>query len=707
MPPSRIALTVLCPVVLLLSSMLLGAAPAAAVTEPLRSAEARAAADAYVEEQIAAVGAAWDAGEVFADPGAAAFWDDRQQAIVAEQVQRAERTGAAVNIALVAARPDYDRDGEHLGTQRDPLLQRILMGDAQARSVDSAVYVVWDERSVYSLVVEDGVLVRDLGEHFHQDLNAEVPGPAIHYALRTLDPAESTELTDVEREPRFQLASPRTPMEVVRQGHQAFDFFSLLLGLGVIAVLTFLHTGARPLLNRIRGQEREAPRSHRVGGNGSRRARSANEPSRDRQLDRLHEKAVLGHRWLQRTTKLSADTKDAVSRLPEPEATSNPVVLAAWSALADEARGAASRRCFFRPDLCAEATRTWDALGTDLEVPVSEGVRAALDDGRDPSYLSAKGIDRGRPYWREKKSPFAASGFGAFGPLSAAIAAMPESWSPPPGPGAPRGNRGAASSRRDSTPRAGRSRPLWADVLVVGVLIPVVAIALATAVSWHNHTAQVAIASPANLGPGAVVGSVDTTRTDSIVSALREDQVYIDPGMRMHFSPADEERLEQAAADAGPEVAVVALDFVGTDEFRGDKGLFLREVYAHLPGDAVVLLVGAVGVDLETHEVIPDFEAMSAVRDRIWDLPVHAEAAEYLQAWPQFEWVANTGSLNDFETTAQRLADRYEPRSMPGSPEYFTEVRNGQIAVGVVILLAALVVLTLLRIRRSITKENR
>src|SRR5699024_5757047 len=91
-----------------------------------------------------------------------------------------------------------------------------------------------------------------------------------------------------------------------------------------------------------------------------------------------------------------------------------------------------------------------------------------LEKGRAPSYLSRSGIDRGKPYWTRASSPWAASGFGAFGPLSEAIAAMPPEWEP--AAGAARVER-LEETGRTRTPAARFGGSRWARIGLLAVAV--------------------------------------------------------------------------------------------------------------------------------------------------------------------------------------------------------------------------------------------
>lgn len=689
-PRSARALTTAIPWVvagLLAALLVVGAAPSTSAAEaPARAAPAagtedeenRAARQWYIDTYVDLAGAAWAREDVYADPALAAFWDDKQAGIIAAQVAKAEAAGFEVHIGLIPAPAAKNRNGEfqdvHVGID---VRQEIALGDAEARGVDSAVYVIWDGRNTFSLALDEGGLVREMEYRSPVGINDQVPGPAIHHELRTtLDRRESLDPTDVEAVPSVWLSGHPSSADATTERNRPVDLGWVVLIVVVSALLGFAYyclrasDGVLGKLRRRRGaQAREDDAQWRM------------------QMSRIRDRASSAYLRLEGREPLSQPIGDAADRLPYPLDTTNPLIWAAWLALYDEAQGRERSRCFFRPDLPAHSQRSWTGLGGDFEVPVSKHVAQQLDEGEDPDYLSSAGLNRGKPYWRDSRSPFAATGFGAFGPMSAAITAMPADWHPGPGPelsGDALGGPARTAAKVGRTPKAGRAaqagsavplgRPRWYDVVVVGVLIPGLLIAGASALSWHNHHERAELVSAAHLPAEAVAGDVETTRLDAIVAEVEDDGVYIDPAMRTLFSPDDEHRYSTTLDDLALDVVVIGLTLRSSDEFRGDRSLFLHELYQRIPEDTVLITVDEHSTDVESATMRPaDWNEESNLWERTIDLPPHRAVSEVQAALPDLGLEPERS--RSAEVFAPVDSDRVIAGPVPGTPGYFRELR--------------------------------
>ncbi|WP_349827304.1 hypothetical protein [Brevibacterium litoralis] len=388
----------------------------------------------------------WEPGLVYADPLSSSFWDERQQDLVMPQVEAARAAGMEVHVALVGSFGATGRDPSASSGRASEtgaaLWRQIVAGYAERVPEEDAIVVVWDADLgyIFRARISGGELTDDLSrldpdtqvngmwDHYSRwtvfpdvQLGRDVPGPGIHYAIRTaVEPSAPSKVQHVESEPMPVLGSQLRPYEVADRSSAAdggvsfLRVFLLVLGL---FVLSWVVQAAR---NRLRGTDRSKARAPKLD-------------EKQRALTDLHLRAARAHEFLdRRKTRISQTVLDAMRRLPEPNDSFNPLVWAAWVQLereADPGRGGGEVG-FFRPDLEAETRVYWDGLGADLEIPVSRQAARDLDEDRMPSYLSADGISTGTPYWREDRSPFAASGMGAFGPVSAALIAMPSGWTP-------------------------------------------------------------------------------------------------------------------------------------------------------------------------------------------------------------------------------------------------------------------------------------
>lgn len=668
--------------------------------EPDDAALAESARQWYIDGYVERMGAAWSAGEVYADPQVASFWDERQQEITSRALEQVEPASTPVFIALIRDLPSRDRTGElDTGEADELIIEEILLADAEARGIGTALYVLWvPDSGVLTLRLSDGALSRSLTQVHARDLNIEVPGPAIHYAVRTgLDPSADAEPLDIEeltptaRDVRPEhAAADRVPMVPV--------FWTAVLigvggGLGVayLVISWMIRAGAEAL--------GAVPFLRSTVGRG--RAAAADSVVLLRDLNRMRDRAIGARMSLERREPLPGDLGAAVDRLPAPGDTTNPLVWTAWTVLDDEARGRSRERCFFLPQLEADERRSWDGFGGDVEVPVSAGIARQLAAGEDPDFLSATGLGQGRPYWRDADSPFALSGFGAFRPLSAALADAPEDWEPEPGvfdePSAfdaalreaderDRARRRQNAGDRRATPASAPLRPwlpAWVHVTVLALIIPALVAGLGSLRESDRRESIVSVASPAHLPLVALGSEYDMARVDAVAAAVEEDGVYIDPTDRIRYAPEDEERFARLVGESEEPVAVVVTSIERTDEFRGEQTAFELALFDRIPQDTTLILVGDGFVRYERYDAISDFTSgEQELRERTDDLPPPRVVEEYLLALPRIEWYEGM----DLESEARRLyeadAEDYEPGPFPGTPEYLDRVRTSVIVLG-------------------------
>lgn len=662
----------------------------------------------YIDSYVERMGEAWSAGEVFTDSATAAFWDERQRGIVDDALAEVEADVSPVYIGLLNRFPSRDRTGEHVsGDTSERMLEEILLADAEARAIETGYYVLWNsDAELYTMGFSEGVLTRSLTKERVPELNAEVPGPAIHYAIRTgLDHAEDPAANDIER-----LTSAA---QDVRPEHAAVDRVPLfpvfhtivligvggLLGAGYLVLGGMIRSGAEVLGSLLFGRREK------------RRARAAADSVEQlRDLNRMRDRAIGARLSLRRREPLPGDLGAAVDRLPAPGDTTNPLVWTAWTVLDDEARGRRRERCFFLPHLQADEKRTWDGFGGDIEVPVSTVIAQELAAGEAPDFLSDRGIAQGRPYWQDEDSPFALSGFGAFGPLSTALASASEGWEPSPGlfespsefeaalsaaDEQDRARKGRRTGGRKTAPRSAPVRPwlpAWIHITAVSLVIPVLVTGLGCLYEQNRRAGIASVASPAHLPLVALEGEVDTTRVDAAARAVEEDGVYIDPTQRLGYAPEDEERFARLVAEAEDPVAVVVIDFESTDAYRGGSTGFELALHDRIPEDTTLVIASSGFVQLSRYEAIPRYDGGEAeLRERTADLPVRDVVKEYITALPGIGWSETRDPETEHRNFYDYQAEEYEPGPFPGTPEYFDRVRTSVISSGAVALVLLII----------------
>lgn len=661
----------------------------------------------YIDSYVERMGEAWSAGEVFTDSATAAFWDERQRGIVDDALAEVEADVSPVYIGLLNRFPSRDRTGEHVsGDASERMLEEIILADAEAREIETAYYVLWNtDAELYTMGFSEGALTRSLTKARVPELNAEVPGPAIHHAIRTgLDPAEDPAANDVER-----LTSAA---QDVRPEHAAVDRVPLfpvfhtivLIGVGGLLGAAYLFLGEMIRSGAV------ALGSLLFGRREKRRARAAADSVEQlRDFNRMRDRAIGARMSLRRREPLPGDLGAAVDRLPAPGDTTNPLVWTAWTVLDDEARGRRRDRCFFLPHLEAQERRSWDGFGGDIEVPVSSVIAQELAAGEAPDFLSDRGIALGHPYWQDEDSPFALSGFGAFGPLSTALARASEDWKPAPGlfenPSEfdtvlrEADDRERARRRRqadrDTAPRSAPVRPwlpAWIHIAVVSLVIPVLVAGLGCLYEQNRRAGIASVASPAHLPLTALEGEVDTTQVDAVARAVEEDGVYIAPTRRLGYAPEDEERFARLVAGAEEPVAVVVIDFESTDAYRGGSTAFELALHDRIPEDTTLVIAGSGFVQLSRSEAISRYDGGEAeLRERTADMPEHRAVTEYITALPGIGWSETRDPESELRSFADHQAEEYEPGPFPGTPEYFDRVRTSVISSGAVALVVLVI----------------
>lgn len=549
---------------------------------------------AYVES---AVGVQWDDDPVAVALEAAPQWDDRQRALLDPGIAALEADGWTVRIAILPGLPYYpgerfDYRLEEVGMQR--ALSRIEQDDPQRRTA----YLLATGSSVRVSTYEDGVLRTEQSRIRSETppyLNAEQTAPPIAFALRSLAADESGLV------PLAEETAPTSWMGFQFRHHMQRDgsigsriaTSSFVAGLVVGGLLLALCVVL--LLPR-----RWGPLARVFGTRIDRRHEAA-------VLSSLRAEAVRAHRRLTTASRLRGSVETAIGRLPDPAASDSPLVWAGWAELTREQDGKHRTRCFFRPDLPADTEESVDLLGAQVLVSVSDLNAERIAQGRAPSYLSVDGIDRGRPYWTRASSPWAASGFGAFGPLSEAIAAMPADWAPAPG-----AKRAAQAAEWGGTFRAEdrASASPWARVALLSTAA-VAALVAGTVAGVHDgaqmektYIAEPGAAKSAIAHPAAVLQE----KADRAV-AESADAPFVDPYIAPALVGEDLEAVQQVADEVaeslGRDVRVIAhgksheLSMAG---FRWEDAL----EDALPPGGLAVVLSGS-SADILTSGLAEDY----------------------------------------------------------------------------------------------------
>lgn len=558
--------------------------------------------DTY-REQVAAyletVAEGWADDVVAVAPEAVGHWDERQRAIVDPQIEALEDDGWTVRIAVLPHLSyPYDR-GLDL-PDIDAGLQRGLTRIAEADPHGRTLYLLAQGSSVTSSVYADGHLQKELAAVYPLGppyVNTEQTAPGLSYALRAVAAGSTLpELLPEETAPvgwtgvRYRALS----MRIGETGTQIMTaaFLAAAAVGAVLLVLSWL-----VLLPRTSGP------LARVFGTRIDRAHEA------AALSSLRNRAIRAHRGLTRAGQLEPSLETAIGRLPAPAATDSPLVWAGWTALRQEHDGHGRALCFFRPDLPADTEESVDVLGAQLVVPVSDLAAERLRKGRAPSYLSLAGIDRGKPYWTRASSPWAASGFGAFGPLSDAIAAMPPEWEPDAG-----ARRVARLEEvgRTHTPSARAGASPWARTALLTVTAIV---SLSAGIVGGVHDAgqmeKVYTAEPG--APGSPVSDPQTAQRQIIAEAVAasEDGPYVDQWTGLALVGQDisavGEVAEAVAEDTGRDVRVIAL--VAANSGVLDTARLKDRVEEALPDGVIAVLLSKHSASIVTGGLEEDYSA--------------------------------------------------------------------------------------------------
>ncbi|GAA4514678.1 hypothetical protein [Brevibacterium yomogidense] len=625
-------------------------APAQSGESPAAGEDVR---DTY-RERVAAyletVAGGWADDVVAVAPEAVGSWDDRQRAMIDPRIEALEDDGWTVRIAVLPhfSYP-YDR-GLDL-PDIDAGLQRGLTRIAEADPHGKTVYLLARGSSVTSSVYADGHLQRELAAVYPLGppyVNTEQTAAELSYALRAVA-ADSPlpELLPEETAPvgwtgvRYRALS----MQLGETGTQIMTaaFLAAAAVGAVLLVLSWL-----VLLPRTSG-----PLARLFGTRIDRAHEAA-------ALASLKDRAVRAHRSLTRAKRLESSLETAVGRLPDPGATDSPLVWAGWTALEEEHDGRDRTLCFFRPDLPADRQESVDVLGAQLVVPVSDLAAERLEKGRAPSYLSLSGIDRGKPYWTRASSPWAASGYGAFGPLSEAIAAMPAQWEP--AAGAVRIAR-AVETGRTQTPSTRAGASPWARTALLAVTA---ALALSAGIVGGVHDAgqmeKVYTAEPG--APGSPVSDPQAAQRQIIAEAVAasEDAPYVDQWTGLALVGQDVsavgEVAESVAEDTGRDVRVIAL--VAASSGVLDTVRLEDRVEEALPDGTIAVLLSKHSASIVTGGLEEDYSADRADRPQPGpdDTVVDKAIAE-------LRWAAKTTWVPADPASASSTGDGADESFMP------------------------------------------
>lgn len=502
------------------------------------------------------VGGTWEDDAVAVAPEAVRLWDARQRKMVDPHIAALEDDGWTVRIAVL---PSLRNPSEMAGGTSDTRagLQRGLARIAAEDPHERTVYVLTQGSSTLFSIYVDGQLESELTQAYVEGppyLNTEATAAAVSSVLRAVaaDPDE-TELLD-EETAAIGWTGVRYRSLSMTMGDTGSLIMTAAFLAGAVVGGAFLVLSLLVLLPR-----RSGPLA-RVFGT---RIDHAHETAA---LVSLRERARHSHRKVARAKRLSWSLESALDRLPAPDETSSPLVWAGWNALADELSGDGRGHCFFRPDLAAEREESAEILGARTVVPVSGLSAERIEKGRAPSYLSLSGIDRGKPYWTRASSPWAASGYGAFGSLSEAIAAMPADWTP--AAGAARVQR-AVEHARSAQPSSRAGASPWARTVLLAIAASA---ALVAGIVGGLHDAhQMEKVYTAELGaPGSPVADPAAAQQQIVADLVADsaEGAALTPLARVELVEEDvsaiEEVAKEAAEELGREVRVLGLDTATT-----------------------------------------------------------------------------------------------------------------------------------------------
>ena len=397
----------------------------------------------------------------------------------------------------------------------------------------------------------------------------------------------------------------------------------------------------------------------------------------------LRERATHSRRKLTRAKRLSSSQETALGRLPAPDETYSPLVWAGWNALADELEGDGRGHCFFRPDLPADDEESTEILGALTVVPVSGLSAERIEKGRAPSYLSRSGIDRGKPYWTRASSPWAASGYGAFGSLSEAIAAMPADWEP--ARGAARVERAVESARTASpSSRAGASP--WARTALLG--IAAIAALVAGIVGGLHDADQMEKVYSAELGaPGSLVADPAAAQEQVIAELVADsaDGPAVTPLSRaglVGVGLADiGDAADSVADELGREVRVIGLDSATTGVVdSADTEDLIADA---LPDGALAVVLDYRSAELVAAGIRDDYRGGSPERPQFdADATVTDEALGQLRWASQVSWIPDDGVSGGLSDSDDEDEAEFMPAPDTAEWENRTWVRTLMGAIG-------------------------
>jgi len=597
---------------------------------------------------------AWEDDPVAVAPEAARLWDERQRAMSDPRIAALEADGWTVRIAVLPQlphEPDVGASDVLGGLQRG--LARIAAEEPHGRTV----YVVAQRSSTHFSVYEDGRQEAELSQTLPLGppyINADAVAAEVSYTLRALaqDPHEP-----VLREEET-AAVGWTGVRYRASAMEAGDTGSLIMTAAFLAgavVGGMLLLLSLPVLL----PRRSGPLARIFGTRIDRAHETA-------ALVSLRDRATRSHRKLTRAKRLSWSLENALDTLPAPEETHSPLVWAGWNALADELSGSGRSHCFFRPDLAAEGEENAEILGARTVVPVSGLSAERIVKGRAPSYLSRSGIDRGKPYWTRASSPWAASGYGAFGSLSEAIAAMPADWTP--APGARRVERAIESARVHApASRAGASpwaRTALLAIAAVGALVAGIAGGVHDADQMKKvHTAQLG-------APGSLVDDAQAAQERVVADlvAASADGPAVTPLSRVGLVGEDISSIGDAADEVAEqldrEVRVIAMEAgtAGVVDSSDLEGL----IEDALPDGALAVVVDSNGADIVAAGVRDDYRDEGAERPRF-----DAEDTTTDRALAQLRWAAEVSWIpDDGGGLAGSDDDEVQSLPAPGTAEW-------------------------------------
>ena len=652
------------------------AAPAvegdAAAPSPEIRDEYRTAVADYLYDSVAR---AWQDDAVAVTPDAVQLWDARQRDMVDPQIAALEDDGWTVRIAVLPAlmfplELDSDTADTNAGLQLG--LARIAADDPHPRTL----YVLAQRSSTLFSIYEDGRLDAELTQTYAPGppyINTEVTAAEVSYALRAVAAgSHQPELLDEETSAvgwtgvRYRAADGGSGIT------QAAFFAGAAVGGALLAIslLVLLPRRSGPLA--------------RVFGTRIDRAHETEA------LVSLKERATHSHRKLTRAARLSFSLETSLDRLPDPDESWSPLVWAGWNALADELSGPGRGHCFFRPDLEAVGEESAEILGARTVVPVSGLSADRIEKGRAPSYLSRSGIDRGKPYWTRASSPWAASGYGAFGSLSEAIAAMPADWRP--APGATRVQRAVESARTASPSSRAGSSP-WARTALLG--FAAIAALVAGIVGGVHDAEQMKKVYTAELGaPGSLIDDPAAAQEQVIAElvAASAEGPALAPLSRIDLIAEDVSAVgdaaDEVAEELGREVRVIGLDTSTTGVV--DSSDVEDLIAGALPDGALAVVLDRRSADIVAAGVRDDYMSDSPDRPEPgMDDTTTDRALAQLRWAGEVTWIPDDGGSGGLSGSDDDAEPEFMPAPDTAEWESRTWVRTLLGAIGAALAVVA------------------